>query len=125
RSVASTRMSVHHGACKISRRCFTLLTSCRGTGFNYAESSQFRHERRTPLAEVVGYPPRLGLTSTDTNIRRGVPMSGDTGWVMSSRSTGNGGSCVQARAYGGLIEVRNRNQPEAGTVRFTTEEWAS
>jgi Domain of unknown function (DUF397) len=52
-------------------------------------------------------------------------MSGDNGWIMSSRSTGNGGSCVQARAYGGLIEVRNSKRPEAGTVRFTTEEWDS
>lgn len=52
-------------------------------------------------------------------------MSGDTGWIMSSRSTGNGGSCVQARAYAGMIEVRNSKQPDAGTVRFTIEEWDS
>jgi hypothetical protein len=32
---------------------------------------------------------------------------------------------VQARAYAGMIEVRNSKQPEAGTVRFTTDEWDS
>jgi hypothetical protein len=52
-------------------------------------------------------------------------MESDIGWMMSSRSTGNGGSCVQARRHGGLIEVRNSKSPEAGTVRFTTEEWDS
>jgi len=48
-----------------------------------------------------------------------------TGWIMSSRSTGNGGSCVEARRHAGLIEVRNSTDPAAGTVRFTTEEWDS
>ena len=52
-------------------------------------------------------------------------MSSDIGWMMSSRSTGNGGSCVEARRSAGLIEVRNSKQPEAGTVRFTLEEWDS
>ncbi len=52
-------------------------------------------------------------------------MSSDIGWMMSSRSTGNGGSCVQARRRSGLIEVRNSKQPDAGTVRFTLEEWDS
>jgi len=52
-------------------------------------------------------------------------MESDTGWMMSSRSTGNGGSCVQARRYAGLIEVRNSKWPDAGTVRFTSEEWDS
>lgn len=54
-----------------------------------------------------------------------MTTSTNTGWIMSSRSTGNGGSCVQARRYEGLIEVRNSKQPEAGTVRFTIEEWDS
>lgn len=49
----------------------------------------------------------------------------DTEWIMSSRSTGNGGSCVQARRHGAAIEVRNSKQPDAGTVRFTVEEWDS
>ena len=52
-------------------------------------------------------------------------MNGDTPWMVSSRSTGNGGSCVQARRYDGLIEVRNSKSPDAGTVRFTTAEWDS
>jgi len=52
-------------------------------------------------------------------------MDSDTGWIMSSRSTGNGGSCVEARRYAGLIEVRNSKAPDAGTVRFTSEEWDS
>ena len=52
-------------------------------------------------------------------------MSTDIGWMMSSRSTGNGGSCVQARRQSGVIAVRNSKQPDAGTVRFTVEEWDS
>ena len=52
-------------------------------------------------------------------------MSGGTGWVISSRSTGNGGSCVEARRQDGLIEVRNSKAREAGTVVFTIEEWDS
>lgn len=52
-------------------------------------------------------------------------MSGDIGWMMSSRSTGNGGSCVEARRHRDLIEVRNSKDPAAGTVRFTVEEWDS
>jgi len=52
-------------------------------------------------------------------------MDGEIGWMMSSRSTGNGGSCVQARRHAGWIEVRNSKSPEAGTVRFTAEEWDS
>jgi hypothetical protein len=52
-------------------------------------------------------------------------MNSDTGWIMSSRSTGNGGSCVEARQHAGLIEVRNSKNPDSGTVRFTSEEWDS
>lgn len=52
-------------------------------------------------------------------------MSSETGWIMSSRSTGNGGSCVEARRSDGLIEVRNSKARDAGTVVFTTEEWDS
>lgn len=53
-------------------------------------------------------------------------MDGETtAWIMSSRSAGNGGSCVQARRHAGLIEVRNSKAPGAGTVRFTVEEWDS
>jgi Domain of unknown function (DUF397) len=52
-------------------------------------------------------------------------MDSDLDWMMSSRSTGNGGSCVEARRHAGMIEVRNSKDPDAGTVRFTTEEWDS
>ncbi len=52
-------------------------------------------------------------------------MNDDSGWIMSSRSAGNGGSCVEARRHGGAIEVRNSKHPDAGTVRFTVEEWDS
>jgi len=52
-------------------------------------------------------------------------MNSDTDWIVSSRSTGNGGSCVQARRHDGLIEVRNSKHPDAGSVRFTVEEWDS
>jgi Domain of unknown function (DUF397) len=52
-------------------------------------------------------------------------MHDSTGWIMSSRSTGNGGSCVEARRHDGLIEVRNSNNPAAATVVFTAEEWDS
>jgi hypothetical protein len=48
-----------------------------------------------------------------------------TDWIISSRSTGNGGSCVQARRHAGVIEVRNSKAPAAGTVRFTMQEWDS
>jgi hypothetical protein len=51
--------------------------------------------------------------------------SSDTGWIMSSRSSGNGGSCVEARRQDGMIEVRNSKAPGAGSVWFTTEEWDS
>ena len=52
-------------------------------------------------------------------------MSSKTGWIISSRSTGNGGSCVEARRWNGLIEVRNSKARDAGTVVFTVEEWDS
>lgn len=52
-------------------------------------------------------------------------MNDDSGWIMSSRSAGNGGSCVEARRHEGAIEVRNSKHPDAGTVRFTVEEWDS
>ncbi|HEX6500299.1 MAG TPA: DUF397 domain-containing protein [Micromonosporaceae bacterium] len=50
-------------------------------------------------------------------------MSSDTNWIKASKSTGNGGNCVEARRHAGLIEVRNSKSPEAGTVRFTVAEW--
>jgi len=52
-------------------------------------------------------------------------MHESTEWIMSSRSTGNGGSCVEARRHDGRIEVRNSKNPTAGSVLFTAEEWDS
>jgi hypothetical protein len=52
-------------------------------------------------------------------------MHDTSGWIMSSRSTGNGGSCLEARRRDDLIEVRNSTNPAAGTVAFTVEEWDS
>ncbi len=52
-------------------------------------------------------------------------MHDTEGWMMSSRSTGNGGSCVEARRHGDLIEVRNSKNPTVATVRFTVDEWDS
>lgn len=52
-------------------------------------------------------------------------MNEGTEWIMSSRSTGNGGSCVEARRNDGQIEVRNSKNRSAGSVLFTTEEWDS
>jgi Domain of unknown function (DUF397) len=49
----------------------------------------------------------------------------EKGWIMSSRSAGNGGSCVEARRHESVIEVRNSKNRAAGTVRFTIEEWDS
>lgn len=51
--------------------------------------------------------------------------SESTAWIMSSRSTGNGGSCVEARRSADMIEVRNSKKRDAGTVSFTLEEWDS
>ena len=52
-------------------------------------------------------------------------MHENTGWIMSSRSAGNGGTCVEARRHNGVIEVRNSKSPSAGTVQFTADEWDS
>jgi hypothetical protein len=57
--------------------------------------------------------------------RRSSAMHGDSEWIMSSRSTGNGGSCVEVRRHAGRIEVRNSKRPEASSVHFTVEEWDS
>jgi Domain of unknown function (DUF397) len=43
-------------------------------------------------------------------------------WHQPTR-TGTSGNCVEARIVDGVVEVRNSNQPDAGTVRFTRAEW--
>jgi hypothetical protein len=43
-------------------------------------------------------------------------------WHKATRS-GNNGQCVEARFVDGVVEVRNSNSPDAGSVRFTRAEW--
>jgi Domain of unknown function (DUF397) len=43
-------------------------------------------------------------------------------WHKPTRS-GVNGNCVEARFIADVVEVRNSNCPEAGTVRFTRDEW--
>jgi hypothetical protein len=77
------------------------------------------------MSEVAADPTTHG--NEHDPIAEGVPMNSnvDAGWVMSSRSSGNGGSCVEARRCGSLIEVRNSKTPDKGSVWFTPEEWDS
>lgn len=42
-------------------------------------------------------------------------------WVISSKS--DGGSCVQVARTGGGVIVRNSNDPDGPSVRFTEAEW--
>ena len=43
-------------------------------------------------------------------------------WHRPTRS-GSSGQCVEARQHNGLVEVRNSNRPNAGTVRFDRPAW--
>jgi hypothetical protein len=43
-------------------------------------------------------------------------------WQKPTRS-GNNGQCVEARLVDDVVEVRNSNHPNAGSVRFTRAEW--
>jgi len=43
-------------------------------------------------------------------------------WHKPTRS-GNNGQCVEARFVDGVVEVRNSNRPEGGSVRITRAEW--
>ncbi|MEN3307970.1 MAG: hypothetical protein V7603_4172 [Micromonosporaceae bacterium] len=52
-------------------------------------------------------------------------MSNDTPWFKSTKSGGNGGSCVEVRRHNGKIEVRNTKDREGGTLVFTRDEWAA
>jgi hypothetical protein len=45
-------------------------------------------------------------------------------WHKATRS-GSNGQCVEARFLDDVVEVRNSNSPEAGTVRFSTAEWTT
>jgi hypothetical protein len=43
-------------------------------------------------------------------------------WQKPTRS-GNNGQCVEARLVDDVVEVRNSNHPDVGSVRFTRAEW--
>jgi uncharacterized protein DUF397 len=45
-------------------------------------------------------------------------------WIKATRSTGNGGSCVELRRHDGMVEVRDTKDRGAGPVlRFTDAEF--
>jgi Domain of unknown function (DUF397) len=47
-----------------------------------------------------------------------------TPWTKASRSSGNGGSCVQVRRHHGMIEVRDTKDKGLGPIlRFTGAEF--
>ncbi|MFD2764567.1 DUF397 domain-containing protein [Micromonospora eburnea] len=47
-------------------------------------------------------------------------------WRKSSRSGGNGGSCVEvADNLPGVVLVRDTKDPEGGTLHFTPSSWRS
>ncbi len=49
-----------------------------------------------------------------------------TAWIKARRSGTNGGSCVQVRRHGDMIEVRDTKDAGVGpTLRFTLDEWAA
>ena len=45
-------------------------------------------------------------------------------WHKPTRS-GTAGQCVEARLVEDVVEVRNSNSPNSGSVRFTRSEWAT
>ena len=44
-------------------------------------------------------------------------------WKKSSRSGGNGGSCVEVRRHDGTIQVRDTKDREGPILTFTRREW--
>ena len=45
-------------------------------------------------------------------------------WRKSSRSSGNGGACVEvARNLPGVVAVRDSKNPSGPALIFTTDEW--
>ena len=44
-------------------------------------------------------------------------------WKKSSKSGGNGGSCVEVRRHEQAIQVRDSKDPEGPILRFTAKEW--
>lgn len=53
-------------------------------------------------------------------------MSRTTPRIKAAASGGNGGSCVEARRHGDVIEVRDtKAQGEGPILSFTPDEWAA
>ena len=50
-------------------------------------------------------------------------MSLGHGWHQAGPC--NGGNCVQARAAGGLVQVRDSKDPGGAVLSFTRAEWAA
>ncbi len=44
-------------------------------------------------------------------------------WKKSSKSGGNGGSCVEVRQHNQAIQVRDSKDPHGAILRFTRREW--
>jgi hypothetical protein len=44
-------------------------------------------------------------------------------WRKSSKSSGNGGACVEAGDLSGEILVRDTTNRDGGTLMFTTDAW--
>jgi hypothetical protein len=47
-----------------------------------------------------------------------------TSWTRASACI-NGSECVEMRQHDGAVEVRDSKNPEGGTLRFTSGEWAA
>jgi hypothetical protein len=95
-------------------------------GRNDAQVAEHKATTRNNAKKGGSTPRRLTAESSCSSTVREIELiSDDEGWMVSSRSAGNGGSCVEARRHDGVIEVRNSKNRAAGTVVFTTEEWDS
>jgi hypothetical protein len=49
----------------------------------------------------------------------------NTPWFKSSRSGGNGGSCVEVRVHDGRIQTRDSKDPDGPVLTFTPAEWSA
>lgn len=46
-------------------------------------------------------------------------------WIKSTKSPSCDNSCVEVQLDGDTVYTRNSNVPGAGTVAYTTKEWAA
>ncbi|HKT02783.1 MAG TPA: DUF397 domain-containing protein [Rugosimonospora sp.] len=47
----------------------------------------------------------------------------DTPWFKSTKSGGNGGSCVETRRHNGMVEVRDSKDPTGPVLTVSRENW--